>query len=77
MNPLALPLELVVTCVLAVNCIVLFVVWFKEELQQKRRELQIHSEGSKLWRCSICSTFFTEKPAERLTVCPQCGSYNS
>lgn len=27
--------------------------------------------------CQICATLYPAAPEERLTICPQCGSYNS
>ncbi len=29
------------------------------------------------WHCQICAAFYTTTAAERLTICPRCGSYNS
>lgn len=31
----------------------------------------------RFWRCQICTAVYTAAPAERLTICPTCGTYNS
>ena len=51
--------------------------WGWEEHRQEQWHRHLTTFSARLWQCKICAVFYTAMTEERLTICPQCGSYNS
>ena len=71
---LALPLDGLLAAGLGGACLAVLARWVREE---RGAAAGPAASSRRFWQCRICTAFYTAEPRERLTICPQCGSYNS
>ncbi len=71
----AVPLEPAVAVGLGGVAIGWLLRWMWEDGAAGRAAEPLSPQHS--WHCQICAAFYTTTAAERLTICPRCGSYNS
>jgi len=73
MTLLVLPFEPTIVLSVGGLAVLWLTIWFLGDLHTHVRP----AATPHLWRCQICATYYPSKTGERLTICPQCGSYNS
>ncbi len=77
MTTLTIPFESAVAWVSGAGLLAL-VGWLLQEAGWARRaRTASRPDDSRLWRCHICTVCYSRPSPEHLTICPQCGSYNS
>jgi len=72
-----LPFELSVVGAAGGLAAALLAWWWWQEALQGRAEWDIPTPRRRFRRCQICTAIYATRPEEHLTICPQCGSYNS
>ena len=59
----------------AILGLVVFAIWAYTELTTRRSYHVLEKQD--LWRCVFCGYVYLDERAERVSRCPQCGSFNS
>jgi len=71
------PFELAVVWVTGGVSVVAILWWCWEEVARGAGPQAARLRERRFWRCRICTAVYTGGLEERLTICPQCGTYNS
>lgn len=60
---------------LTFNVIGVLLLWAFYDIKVKKPALW--KDDDFVWRCAICAKTYVDSKSERMSKCPQCGSYNA